>query len=76
MAGQDPSSLYILEIRAFVDNEWTLSCCKCLWKTGRGEVSVLGWTPESQALPSGCVLAAILKHVVKHDLKLIEKIQT
>lgn len=37
------------------------------------EVSVLGRAPESQALLSGCVLAAILKHVVKHDLKLIEK---
>lgn len=36
------------------------------------EVSVLGRAPESQALLSGCVLAAILKHVVKHDLKLIE----
>lgn len=36
------------------------------------EVSVLGRTPESQALLSGCVLAAVLKHVVNHDLRLIK----
>lgn len=36
------------------------------------EVSALGRTPEPQALLSGCVLAAILKNVVKHDLRLIK----